>query len=108
MVFYAVAKGLTPGVFLNWNECKSSVNGFKNSLYKKFDTKEEAENFIISIQQNLTEIKSDIEPSISSNSNINKDIENNDFITDYYVYTDGACSNNGAINAVAGIGIFLE
>lgn len=27
--------------------------------------------------------------------------------SDYYVYTDGACSNNGRENAIAGIGIFL-
>jgi len=26
---------------------------------------------------------------------------------DYYVYTDGACSKNGSINAIAGIGIFF-
>ena len=30
-----------------------------------------------------------------------------DFNPDYYVYTDGACSNNGRENAKAGIGIFL-
>ncbi len=30
-----------------------------------------------------------------------------EFIPDYYVYTDGACSNNGRENAKAGIGIFL-
>ena len=29
------------------------------------------------------------------------------FIPDYYVYTDGSCSNNGQENAVAGIGIFF-
>jgi ribonuclease HI len=29
------------------------------------------------------------------------------FQPDYYVYTDGACSNNGRKNAKAGIGIFL-
>lgn len=29
------------------------------------------------------------------------------FIPDYYVYTDGACSNNGKSNALAGIGIFF-
>ena len=26
----------------------------------------------------------------------------------YYVYTDGACSNNGKINAQAGIGIYFQ
>jgi len=29
------------------------------------------------------------------------------FIPEYYVYTDGACSNNGKYNALAGIGIFF-
>lgn len=29
------------------------------------------------------------------------------FQPDYYVYTDGACSNNGKANASAGIGIFF-
>jgi ribonuclease HI len=28
-------------------------------------------------------------------------------VPDYYVYTDGACSNNGRSNAIAGIGIFF-
>ena len=37
------------------------------------------------------------------------DLETNEEIieSDYYVYTDGACSNNGKENAMAGIGIFL-
>jgi len=30
-----------------------------------------------------------------------------EFIPDYYVYTDGACSNNGGKHARAGIGIFF-
>ena len=29
------------------------------------------------------------------------------FVPDYYVYTDGACSNNGAARALAGLGIFF-
>ena len=28
-------------------------------------------------------------------------------VPDYYVYTDGACSNNGRSNAMAGIGIYF-
>lgn len=46
MPYYAVAKGKNIGIFLNWNECNNSINGYKNALYKKFDTKEEANNFI--------------------------------------------------------------
>ena len=32
---------------------------------------------------------------------------NESFEPDYYVYTDGACSNNGKDNALAGIGIYF-
>lgn len=32
---------------------------------------------------------------------------NNLFIPNYYVYTDGACINNGKNNAIAGIGIYF-
>jgi ribonuclease HI len=37
----------------------------------------------------------------------NKETKISFFNPDYYVYTDGACSNNGKKNAVAGIGIFF-
>ena len=89
MVFYAVANGKTIGIFLNWSDCSNSVKGYKNAIYKKFDTKEQAEEFI-------TLNKSTIENQSTAF-----------FEPDYYVYTDGACSNNGKKNALAGIGIFF-
>ena len=85
MPFYAVANGRNIGIFLNWNDCNQSVKGYKNALYKKFDTKEEADRFI--------ETKTHIETETET--------------PDYYVYTDGSCSNNGRDNALAGIGIFF-
>jgi ribonuclease HI len=95
MVFYAVANGRTIGIFSNWKDCNDSVKGYKNAIYKKFDTKEDAELFI-QAKYNITETSKIIS------------IENTiDFIPDYYVYTDGACSNNGKVNACAGIGIFF-
>ena len=90
MVFYAVANGRTTGIFTNWHDCNDSVKGFKNAIYKKFDKKEEAENFIQSNRYKDT-------------TETNK----THFIPDDYVYTDGACSNNGKENASAGIGIFF-
>ena len=86
MVFYAVANGKSIGIFLNWNECSNSVKGYKNAIYKKFDTREEADTFIQLHNKNTGAI---------------------DFTPDYYVYTDGGCSNNGKNNALAGIGIFF-
>jgi ribonuclease HI len=94
MLFYAVANGRNIGLFTTWNECNNSVKGYKNAVYKKFDTKEEADNFILAYNNNNMQT-----PLVSS--------QTVDFKPDYYVYTDGACSNNGKDNASAGIGIFF-
>jgi ribonuclease HI len=80
MVYYAVAKGRTVGIFTTWAECQQSVKGFKNALYRKTETREEAVQFI--------EPQELFEPS-------------------YYVYTDGSCLHNGQKNASAGLGIFF-
>ena len=90
MSFYAVAKGKKTGVFSSWDQCNEQVKGFKNCVYKKFKNKDEAEIFISKY-----------------NSTDNK-IYKHDFIPDYFVYTDGACSNNGYSNSLAGIGIFFK
>ena len=95
MVFYAVANGRSIKIFSNWSDCSDSVKGFKNAVFKKFETMEEAEMFMqIHNEQIHTENKPDIE--IEEDTSI-----------DYYVYTDGGCSNNGQTNATAGIGIFF-
>lgn len=97
MVFYAVANGRNIGIFLTWNDCNNSVKGYKNALYKKFDTREEADTFIQMNNKNIDDVQKTQE----------KNKEKDDFNPDYYVYTDGACSNNGKYNAIAGIGIFF-
>ena len=101
MTFYAVANGRSIGIFLNWNDCNNSVKGYKNALYKKFDTKEDANNFI--------KVNEKIYDTNNNTSKHNKivSVDNVVFNPDYYVYTDGACSNNGRDNALAGIGIFF-
>ncbi len=87
MPFYAVANGRSIGIFRTWSECKESVEDFKSAKYKKFETLEEAQEFI-------------------SNGSIIGNSEDLSLI-DYYVYTDGACSNNGKPDAIAGIGIYF-
>lgn len=88
MPYYAVAAGNHVDIFDNWNDCKLSVSGFRGAIYKKFESRDEAETFI-----------RDQTPKTSILSTPT------DF--DYYVYTDGACSNNGKASACAGIGIFF-
>jgi ribonuclease HI len=76
--FYAVAKGNKTGVFTSWEECKSSIEGYENPIFKKFQTIEEATEFV------------------------------DDYINNLYIYTDGACINNGSKEAKASIGIFFS
>ena len=82
MSFYAVANGKEIGIYNTWEECKNQINGFSNAKYKKFKTREDAENFILDSKISV-------------------------LTPDYYVYTDGACTNNGKVNAKAGIGIYF-
>lgn len=90
--YYAVKKGLKPGIYNTWDECKINVLGFKGSVYKKFITKNDALEFINNKLNNTI---------ISSLNNIlsNKEIN---------VYTDGSCLGNGTEFARAGIGIFIS
>jgi ribonuclease HI len=120
MSYYAVANGRKIGIFLNWAECNNSINGYENAKFKKFYNNEDAEKYIQSYTGSIIVKKQ--EEFNTSNNNIFSDIfavidktktdtleEKNDteFIPDYYVYTDGACSNNGKDNALAGIGIYF-
>jgi ribonuclease HI len=100
MSFYAVAKGKKIGIYKTWKECEVQIAGFKGSVYKKFDTKKEAQEFIQNYESD-SNLKNDSESDKKSES-----IESEKNI-DYYIYTDGACINNGKKNAKAGIGIYF-
>ena len=43
---YAVKKGKKAGIFMSWEECKASVDGFPGAEYKGFPTLKEAENYL--------------------------------------------------------------
>ena len=44
--YYAVAVGRIPGVYNSWEECKQQVDKFPGCLFKSFDTKEKANQFM--------------------------------------------------------------
>jgi ribonuclease HI len=78
-MYYAVKSGRNTGIYNTWKECEAQIKGFSGARFKKFNTKEEALQFIgITI------------------STINKS-------TCDMVYTDGS-SWNGKM----GLGIFYE
>jgi ribonuclease HI len=94
MVYYGVLNGRIKGIFLNWEECNKSVKGYKESQFKKFNNILDAEQYIISRENPIKPIKP-------------IDYNDKEDDTDYYVYTDGSCINNGRYNAKAGIGIYF-
>ncbi|KAH0948776.1 hypothetical protein HN011_005034 [Eciton burchellii] len=66
MPYYAVAKGRKPGIYTTWSECSAQVNKFPNSIYKKFATENEAQNFIKERSSSSIKISSTKQNLISS------------------------------------------
>lgn len=91
MKYYAVKKGVTPGIYKNWDLAKLQVNGFKGAVYKSFKTEQEATLFMNDII--IKEIKNDIKNDIKYIAPKNIDI---------LAYTDGSCKNK-----IGGYGLIL-
>ena len=45
MSYYSVHKGIVPGIYLTWDDCKKNIDGFSGAIYKKFKNKQDAEYF---------------------------------------------------------------
>ena len=108
MPFYAVKSGRTPGIYVTWKDCEKQVKGFKGAVFKKFDNKELANNFINDdVNNNVNNDVNDnvFTPEINNEIELPSNFANNKI---NYVYTDGSCVNNGKENAKAGMGIFFS
>lgn len=44
--YYAVKSGISTGIFLNWDDCKKQVDGYKGAVYKSFSSLQEAESWL--------------------------------------------------------------
>lgn len=44
--FYAVKRGVRPGIYETWTACESMVKGYPGAIFKSFLTKKEAEQFM--------------------------------------------------------------
>ena len=56
--YYVVKKGHHIGIFKTWGECKKAVEGYKNPVFRKFDTFEEAKDFLKNGSSSSVSIKS--------------------------------------------------
>lgn len=108
-MFYVVHKGRVPGIYRNWNDCKKQIDKFDGAIFKKFDKKTDAEEF-------LKNGFGDGKMPRGLTRKINSDKKNNDSIEDetlndpspkIFIYTDGSCirAKNGPVKA--GFGIYI-
>ena len=59
--FYAVRRGIVPGIYTSWEECKAQIDGFPGAQYKKFKLAQEAEVFMNTIQVGSSQNEIDLE-----------------------------------------------
>ncbi|MCM1145161.1 MAG: viroplasmin family protein [Blautia sp.] len=50
--YYAIRKGLTPGIYTSWEECQQNIKGVSGAEYKSFSTREDAETYLHNIDFN--------------------------------------------------------
>jgi len=44
--YYAVRIGKIPGIYTDWEDCKAQVTGYKGAVFKGFEAKKDAEDFM--------------------------------------------------------------
>jgi len=90
--FYVVWKGLKPGVYKTWDECKVQVEGYFGAQFKAFANQEQAEQ---AFQGNFKDF---IEPKVKK-----KVIYSNKSIIHESICVDAACSGNPGIMEYRGV-----
>ncbi len=89
MPYYAVKKGKKTGIYTSWDEAKAQVTNFSNPIYKKFQTKQEAEDFMNQTKQTqITNFYKEDDPQESDKTLI--------------CFTDGSTLNNGKEDSKGG------
>lgn len=87
--YYVVWKGINPGVYNNWAECKMQVEGQDSAKYKSFETHEEALEAYEKGYTHYLKAASSAKTasSLTSKASIGKPINNS-------LAVDAACSGN--------------
>ena len=94
--YYAVRIGKTPGIYTNWEDCKAQVTGYKGAVFKGFEEKKDAENFMKAGKFAFYEDGADERTEASSleekERNRREGIidEENKFVSEITAYVDGS------------------
>lgn len=108
MKFYAVKKGITPGVYRSWEDAKKQVDGYSGAQYKSFDNVSDAAGYMDWTEEERQEVFKPAEDTLqnaikkiqakSKNTaqgpKVAKSAENNKYFAT--IYTDGGSRNTGA------------
>ena len=114
MPFYAVHKGKQRGIYTDWNECKKHIFGVRHPVFKKFNTKEEAEHFLIhgfgtKTNQSMADTLGVVVGVAEGGAGADNSIENDTHII--HAFTDGSLirkkSKNGETKLLCGYGIYI-
>lgn len=119
--YYAVKRGRTPGVYNSWPECQSQVNGFGNPVFRKFETYQEAADFVGGKGRAKASATAQAAGGRLSNHTATRTTTITTKTTtaatataattltpraEHVVYTDGAATGNGRDGARAGYGVY--
>lgn len=101
--FYVVWKGVKPGIYSSWDDCKAQVFGFENALYKSFPTQEEAEKAFSGNPwkslNNQSGKKSKFEPTSKSAGSAHSTLK----ALPESIAVDAACSGNPGLMEYRGV-----
>lgn len=92
--FYAVSKGIKPGIYTSWPQAKAQIDGFAGALYKGFATYSEAEEWLKNpvhyTRASGNSASTGNKTGIISRQTTPHDTDNDRVI----IYTDGGSSGN--------------
>lgn len=89
--YYAVAKGIEPGIYITWSMAEKQIKGFKGAKFKGFDTEEQAQEYMEKNTQKTVAYdnpKTDFYGDYLSSSN------------ECVAYVDGSCSTGKVSSGV--------
>ena len=90
--YYAVKKGLTPGIYTSWADCQAQINGYSGAIFKGFATIEEAKAFIGEEVQVAGKAEQMILPVAKEESEVSADTEAVAYVDGSYDVTTGSFS----------------
>ena len=64
--YYVVKKGITPGIYLTWDDCKKMVDGYPGAVYKGFATLAEAEAFLNGTASGIVSAQNTVTKSVGA------------------------------------------